>query len=246
MPKAIIFDIDGTLTVSKSLLSRDMGVLLAQLFEKAPVAIMSGGSYAQFQRQLLNSMPEEVNYANLYLFPTSSAQCYIWKDAKWQMLYENQFTQEEKTLVLNALSEALHETGLDQKPPRLWGDQIEDRGSQITWSALGQQAPVEEKEKWDHDRAKRLPLQSAILAKISGFSVGVNATSSIDITRKGITKAYGVRQFSKIIDTPISDMVYIGDALFHGGNDEIVKETGIPTKQADGPSDTASIIKTFL
>jgi len=245
-PKAIIFDLDDTLTESKAPLHPDMGALIAQLLLKMPVAVMSGGAYAQFEKQLLGGMPQFANYHNLYLFPTSASQCYTWKDGGWRYLYNHPFTPEERTHILSALEESLHETGLDVPPKQLWGEQIEDRGSQITWSALGQKAPIEEKRMWDPDRVKRAPLQDALLKRLSGFSVRVNATSSIDITREGMTKAYGVRQFSDLLHIPIGEMLYVGDALFPGGNDEIVKTTDIPTKQVFGPVDTAKVIQEVL
>lgn len=246
MTNALIFDLDGTLAESKAPLTPEMGALLARLLQKMPVAIMSGGSYAQFQKQLLDGMPANANFKNLYLFPTSAAQCYTFKDGEWQFLYNNPFTAEEKARVLQALADSLRETGLDKPPPQLWGEQIEDRGTQFTWSALGQQAPIGEKQIWDPDRKKRAPLQAALLARLSDFSVRVNATNSIDITRAGMTKAYGVRKLSEILVMPISEMLYVGDALFPGGNDEIVKETGIATQQVSGPAEAAAIIETFL
>lgn len=246
MIKAVIFDIDGTLTISKSVLEPKTGILLAELMTHIPIAIMSGGSYAQFQKQLLSGIPENAHFENLYLFPTSAAQCYKWENGTWQFLYNNPFTEEEREHILIALHEALRETGLDQPPPRLWGEQIEDRGAQITWSALGQQAPIEMKEIWDPDREKRKRLQTALMARIDGFSIRINATSSVDITRQGMTKAYGIRQFSHITTIPITDMLYVGDALFPGGNDEIVKETGIATQQVDNPTETIAIIENII
>ncbi len=245
-PKVIIFDLDGTLTESKSPLTSEMGATLARLLATMPVAIMSGGSYAQFQKQFFSGMPADANFKNLYLFPTSAAQCYVWKDGGWQFQYNNALSPEEKTQILQALAKSLKETGLDAPPPQLWGEQTEDRGSQITWSALGQQAPIEIKTAWDPDRKKREPLQAALLKRLPNFSVRVNATSSIDITRSGITKAYGIRQLSLILSVPISDMLYVGDALFPGGNDEIVKETGVPTHQVSGPAETAAVIEKIL
>jgi phosphomannomutase len=244
-PRAIIFDLDGTLTESKSALTPQMGAVLARLVAKMPVAVMSGGSYAQFEKQLLGGMPADADFHNLYLFPTSASQCYTWKDGTWKLLYNNPFTSEEKELIMRVLTEALRETGLD-KQPQLWGEQIEDRGSQITWSALGQQAPVAEKSAWDPDRKKRAPLQAALIARLPGFSIRVNAHSSVDITREGMTKAYGVQRFSEILSMPVSDMLYIGDALFPGGNDEIVKESGVPTRQISGPAETAAVIEEML
>lgn len=246
MTKALIFDLDGTLTESKSALTPEMGALLARLLARMPVAIMSGGSYAQFQKQLLEGMPADANFENLYLFPTSAAQCYEWKDGIWHFVYNNPFTPEEKSQILQALAESLHETGLDVPPSQLWGEQTEDRGTQITWSALGQQAPIKEKKAWDPDRSKRAPLQAALIERLPGFSIRANATNSIDITREGMTKAYGVHQFSNLLQIPISAMLYVGDGLFPGGNDEIVEETGIETKKVRGPSDTAKLIEKTL
>ncbi len=244
--QAIVFDLDGTLTESKSLITSEMAHLIVRLLKNMPVAIISGGSYTQFQKQLLSGMPPSTNFTNLYLFPTSAAQCYVWKDGQWIFLYNHSFTYNERDKVMHALTDALHETGFDRLPPKLWGKQIEDRGAQITWSALGQLAPIEEKKAWDTDRTKRLPLQKALLKRLPGFAVRVNATNSIDITLVGMSKSYGVRQFSEIVHRAISDMFYVGDALFPGGNDEIVKETGIITKQVTGPTETAHLIERLI
>lgn len=245
-PSTIVFDLDGTLTESKASLTREMGSALAKLMARMPVAVMSGGNYSQFQKQLLTGMPADANFRNLYLFPTSAAQCYGWQAGEWQRIYNHPFTPKEKSRILAVLAEALHETGLDVPPPRLWGEQMEDREAQITWSALGQEAPVEEKKRWDPSRAKRLPAQVILIERLPGFSVRVNAATSIDITRAGMTKAYGVQKFSEIVGLPISSMLYVGDALFPGGNDAIVKETGIPTTQVEGPEETAEIISEIL
>lgn len=246
MTKAVIFDLDGTLAESKSPLAPEMGALLARLLSALPVAIMSGGSYAQFQKQLLSGMPADANFANLYLFPVSAARCYTWRGGAWQLVYDNPFTPEERVRVLAALNESLRETGLDRPPAQLWGEQTEDRGAQITWSALGQEAPAEAKKAWDPDRAKRTPLQAALLRRLPNFSVRVNAGSSIDITHAGITKAYGVRKLSELLALPLADMLYVGDALFPGGNDEIVKETGIRARQVSGPAEATAVIEELL
>ena len=246
MIKAMIFDLDGTLTESKAALTPAMGEVLARLIRHMPVAIMSGGSYTQFQKQLLGGMPPDADFKDLYLFPTSAAQCYTFENGAWQILYTNPFTKEERMKILRALAQALHETGLDVPPPQFWGEQIEDRGSQITWSALGQQAPSEAKKVWDPDRKKRTPVQEILVRQLPGFSVRVNAMSSIDITREGMTKAYGVHQFSEILGLSIEEMLYVGDALFPGGNDEIVKETGIETQQVSGPEETKEVIGKVL
>ena len=223
-----------------------MGVLLAKLCDRMPVAIMSGGSYAQFETQFLPALPDTMNRANLYLFPVSAGMCFQWKDGTWTRVYDHSFSDHERSAILHALEDAMEETGFATPPEQVWGERIEDRGAQITFSALGQLAPYEEKRKWDPDRSKRRPLQEALLRRLPDFSVRVNASTTIDITKQGVTKAFGVREWSNLIEVPIRDMLYVGDGLFPGGNDEVVKETGINTRQVIGPAETKHVIESFI
>ncbi len=246
LPKVLIFDLDSTLTESKQPESPVMGELVARLLQKIPIAVMSGGNFVQFQNQLLPSLPHNSNLEHLYLFPTSASRCLIFKNEKWENLYDNSFSEEDKTKILEAFSAAMNETGFDNLPTEVWGERIEDRGSQITFSALGQLAPIEIKKEWDPNREKRKPLYESLVQKLPDFFVAMNATTSIDITKKGMTKAYGINQLSKILNIPVQDMIYVGDSLAPGGNDAVVLETGIPTIKTTDPTQTMEIIKSFL
>lgn len=245
-PAATIFDLDGTLASSKSPITGVMGGHIAQLLERMPVAIMSGGAYHQFEAQLLPGLPADARLERLTLFPTSSAQAFRYKEGAWVPLYDHAFTDQEREEVLAALTAALKETGLDTPPTTVWGERVEDRGAQITFSGLGQKAPIEEKEAWDPDLSIRRPLAEALHRRLPNLSIRMNATTSIDITREGMTKAYGVRQYSEKTGIPISSMLYVGDALFDGGNDAIVKETGIPTRSVAGPDETLNVIEELI
>ncbi|MBI2004807.1 HAD-IIB family hydrolase [Patescibacteria group bacterium] len=247
-PKLVVFDLDGTLVESKQPMSAQMGELVGELLQMMPVAVMSGAAFHQFERQFLPALPEQARFERLYLFPTNAAVCYIHKDGGWQTAYDHSLTIIEKSRILQALKEARAETGLAVVPeynPK-WGEQEEDRGTQITFSALGQRAPVGEKKRWDPTKEKRLPLYKALVRRLPDFSVGLNATTSIDITRKGISKAYGVRRLIEMTDISVSEMLYIGDALKEGGNDAVVKETGIRTQEVFGPEEAAIIIQDLL
>ena len=147
---------------------------------------------------------------------------------------------------MQALKDALRQTGMDVPPAHVWGERIEDRGAQITFSALGQQAPVEEKQKWDPHQEKRHPLYDILVAALPECSVGINATTSIDITRKGINKAYGIRQLAGLSGISIPEMLYMGDALEEGGNDAVVIPTGVQTRRVSGPEETAEVIEEIL
>jgi phosphomannomutase len=149
---------------------------------------------------------------------------------------------------MQALKESLEETGLaeDHGRPAAWGERIEDRGAQITFSALGQHAPLEGKEKWDPQGEKRKPLRLALLKRLPDFEIRVNASTSIDITPKGVNKAYGIRQLVQLTDIAVAEMLYVGDALTEGGNDSVVIETGVRTHEVFGPDETVALIKDIL
>ena len=245
-PKLVAFDLDGTLAESKQRVSSDMGELLSQLLKKMPVAVMSGAGFPQFERQFFPAFPADADFTNLYLFPDNAAQCFVYREGSWKPQYDIAFTPAEREHVLKALDEALVETGMRDVPIRVWGKRIEDRGAEIVFSGLGQEAPPEEKRKWDPTREKRKPLYDALTKKLPEFAIGLNAMTSIDITRKGITKAYGIRRLAELSGVAIAEMLYVGDALDEGGNDAVVKETGVQTHAVFGPEETAGLINTFL
>lgn len=245
-PKLVAFDLDGTLAPSKERVSAEIGELLAKLTQKMPVAIISGAAFRQFETQVFPSLPSDAKLEHLYLFPTNAAQCYSYKNGAWIRRYDEAFTKEQREHIMQVLQSGLAKTGLGHPEERVWGEQIEDRGAQITFSALGQQAPVEEKQKWDPTHAKRMPLYNLLVEQLPDFSIGINAATSIDITQKGINKAYGIRQLAGISGISVSEMLYVGDALEAGGNDFVVVPTGVRTHEVFGPEETAKLIKQIL
>ena len=245
-PRLVAFDLDGTLAESKQRMSSDTGELLSQLLKKMPVAIMSGAGWPQFEKQFFPALPMESNLSNLYIFPDNAAQCFVYRGGGWKPQYDNAFTPAEREHVLKALDEALFETGMHDVPIRVWGQRIEDRGAEIVFSGLGQEAPTEEKRKWDPTREKRKPLYDALIKKLPEFAIGLNAMTSIDITRKGITKAYGIKRLSELAGIAIAQMLYVGDALEEGGNDAVVKETNLQTHQGFRPQETTGLITSLL
>ena len=130
-------------------------------------------------------------------------------------IYSEDFTASEKEKIVSSLRKAVGEAGY--KAEKTWGEAIEDRGSQITFSALGQQAPLEEKKKWDPDFAKRKKIKVSLDALIPEFSVRLGGATSIDVTKPGIDKAYGIRKLRDVLGISLKEMIFIGDALFPGG-----------------------------
>ena len=243
MKKLIVFDLDGTLAESKSSLDAEMAGLLHDLLEIVKVAVISGGDWPQFEKQLLSNLPHDERLANLSLLPTCGTKFYQYS-GDWKKLYEEDFTKDERAKILSSLKKALEAAGF--KFAKIWGEQIEDRGSQITFSALGQQAPLEDKNKWDPDYAKRKKIKAILDTLIPEFSVRIGGATSIDVTKSGIDKAYGIRKLRDLLGISLKDMIYIGDALFVGGNDYPAEEAGVDCIPVKGPDETKRVIQAII
>lgn len=246
MKKLVIFDLDDTLTESKQPLTDEMATLLVKLLAATKVAIASGGALPQFIKQVVDRLPRHTNLANLYIIPTSGAALYEFKDNGWSKVYEERLTEKEENIIEEAMREAAAETGIIDFSEPSYGERIEYRGDQVTMSALGQNAPVAEKKAWDPDHSKRRTLQTNIAARLPQFSVRMGGSTTIDVTKLDIDKAYGVRQLCKRLNLPESEVLYIGDELEAGGNDEAVYKTDVATCAVENPSDTARTIKALL
>jgi phosphomannomutase len=243
MKKLIVFDLDGTLAESKSPLDAEMAALLNKLLGFIKVAVISGGSWAQFQKQVLTHLVDDEHLKNLSLLPTCGTQFYKY-DNGWDRIYAEDFTAEQKEKIVSSMKKAIELSGL--KPEKVWGEVIEDRGSQITFSALGQEAPLSEKLKWDPDFTKRKKMKAILDTLIPEFSVRLGGSTSIDVTRPGIDKAYGIKKLRDILGIGIEEMIFIGDALFPGGNDYPAEQAGVVSIRVRDPDETKRIIETII
>ena len=244
MKRLVIFDLDGTLAESKAALDQEMAKLLIGLLAVAKVAVISGGAWPQFEKQLLPNLPKNDGLSNLSLLPTCGTKFYQRTGEDWKLLYSEDFNDDEKKAIIAGLNKALDKSGL--RPAKHWGDIIEDRGGQITLSALGQEASLDEKKGWDPDFAKRKKIKAILDPLIPGFSSQLGGSTSIDITRPGVDKAYGIRKLQDVLDIPIKQMIFIGDALFPGGNDYPATETGVDTVRVRDPQDSKSVVAAII
>lgn len=252
--RLIVFDLDGTLAESKSDLDTEMAELLKKLLEKKLVAVIGGGGYEQFQKQFLsqlNARKELLN--NIFLFPTTATTFYRYMNGGWREVYAEKLTSKEKKQIREAFKIALKEVG-QAKPPKIYGKQLEDRVTQMSFSALGQDVVkvlgkkgVELKKKWrDENQEFKLKLAQTVQKLLPKLEVKAAGYTTIDITRKGIDKEYGMRQIKKLLGIKFNEMLFIGDSLFPGGNDYAAIKTGVTCIGVNGPEDTKKIIKNLL
>lgn len=249
MKKLIAFDLDGTLAPSKSHFHERMVNMFDRLLEKFQVCVISGGKYELFQRQFLTQITTDADsLSRLHLMPTSGTRYYRFESGKWVQKYAEDFTTDQKKKITRALEEGLDESGY--KSDKTYGDTIEDRDSQITLSILGQEIVAELgadgvriKEEWDPDGAKKMKIRDIVAAKIPEFNVRAAGATSIDVTRPGIDKAYGMHKLIETTGLKKEDILFFGDKIIPGGNDYAVFEMGIECIAVRSWEDTAYAIE---
>jgi hypothetical protein len=242
LPRLVAFDLDDTLAPSKSALDPAMIDLLVELLGVTQVCIISGGQFGQFQTQIIDNLPEisPASLARLHLMPTCGTQYYRSDDQGWTQVYAENLSDDEKARALDAVEQTARGLGFWESDT--WGPILEDRGSQITFSALGQAAPVAAKVAWDPTGEKKNALREAVQARLPDLEVRSGGSTSVDITRQGIDKAYGMKRLAELAGVGLDDMLFVGDRLDENGNDYPVKVLGVECIAVTGWPDTAALL----
>jgi phosphomannomutase len=245
-PRLVAFDLDDTLAPSKTAIDPRMGDLLIALAERVEVAIISGGQLAQFRTQVVDRLPAASAdlLDHVHLLPTCGTQYYRLTPAGIETVYAHSLTDDEKSRALAAVEEEAKRLGLWAS--ETWGDILEDRGSQITFSALGQSAPLDAKKAWDPTGEKKNTLREAVAARIPDLEVRSGGSTSIDITHRGIDKAYGMNQLADATGIALDDMLFVGDRLDPDGNDYPVLAMGVECHAVEGWEDTAEYLDALI
>ncbi len=251
--KLIVFDLDDTLAESKIPMDQEMAGLVEELIANKKMAVIGGGKYELFKWQFLASLKTRSKILeNLFLFPTSGNAFYLYRSG-WKKVYAHNLSAAEKKQIRQAFEEVFKDISY-KHPKKVYGEILEDRITQMSFSPLGQDITtvlgrkgVQKKKEW---RAKydhvRLDIAKRLAKYLPNLEVRFGGITTIDITMKGRDKAYGVRQMEKYLKVKVKDMVYIGDAIFPGGNDYSVLKTGIDYIKVTGPEDTKKIIRKIL
>ena len=253
MRKVIAFDLDGTLAPSKSALPDAMGAQLSELLRHKQVMVISGGKFEQFVKQLLSGLKVTADkLENLHIMPTCGTRYYRYdkKKGDWNLVYAQDIPKKDKQKIIDALNKGFDDLGYREK--KTYGETIEDRHSQITFSVLGQdvvdelgEKGVELKEAWDPGDKKKQELRDYIAPLIPDYEVRVGGVTSIDVTMQGIDKAYGIGKLMDVLKVKKEDILFIGDRLYEGGNDYPVKAFGIDCIEIETWKETRAIVETI-
>jgi phosphomannomutase len=244
-PRLIAFDLDDTLAPSKSPLDPRMATIFAEMLGHVEVCVISGGQFAQFKMQVIDMLPDlpGETLARLHLMPTCGTQYFRYEDG-WNQIYAQNLSADEKSRALAAVETTARRLGYWES--ETWGPILEDRGSQITFSALGQAAPVAAKTAWDPSGEKKNTLREAVQALVPDLEVRSGGSTSVDITRLGIDKAYGMKKLAEHTGINLDEMLFVGDRLDPEGNDYPVKALGVPTFEVGRWEDTVEFIREWL
>lgn len=244
--RLVAFDLDDTLAPSKTKIDPRIGELLVELASRVEVAIISGGTLAQFRAQVIDNLPSapDATLARFHLLPTCGTQYYRLTPTAVVTVYSRSLTADQSARAFAALRSEAVRLGVWQEDT--WGEVLEDRGSQVTFSALGQSAPVEAKAAWDPDGLKKEQLRQAVAELLPDLEVRSGGSTSIDVTERGIDKAYGMTRLSEQTGIPLDDMLFVGDRLDPGGNDYPVLALGVPCQSVTSWHDTARFLERLI
>lgn len=197
-PKIIICDVDGTVTEGLQPITREMTDAIASVSQ--PFAFLSGTDEKELQR--IVGDPLDTRSKNYFLLGNSGIKVDL----------------PNKEKVIKVLERTVDVFHLPCESDD-W-DQVLDRGSQVTLSCIGRNAPKEEKAEWDPDQRKRKIIAHYIRCSIGDkYNIAIGGTTSIDITAKGMDKAAGIRAFLTKLNLRPHQVVYYGDAFHPEGND---------------------------
>ncbi|OYX42576.1 hypothetical protein B7Y94_03140 [Candidatus Saccharibacteria bacterium 32-49-12] len=248
MKKLLAFDSDDTIVVSKMPATERMAALLAAAMSKYDICIISGTGFESVIYPNTVSQIEKipgVDLSRLHIMPTCGTRYYRYQDGEWRLQYQEDLTQEQKDKIFAAIEKSAKELGMWVEDPA--GEIIEDRLSQITYSALGQQATPEDKYAWaEANKEKRKQLHAAVEKLIPEFEIRTAGTTSLDVTKPGVDKAYGMRKLMEATGFDKSDILFFGDKLEEGGNDFPVKNMGVDCISVERWEDTAYALEGII
>jgi hydroxymethylpyrimidine pyrophosphatase-like HAD family hydrolase len=241
--RLIVFALNGALAQGRAPIDTEMADLLGALNEIVKVAIISGADWKQFERRVLAMLTPGHPRHQLTLLPVCGTQLYRFSD-HWGRIYTRDFSEIEREKIVNALEKTVEMMSFELG--QIWGPLIEDRGSQLTYSGLGQLAPIPEKRKWDPDCKKRRRMKAFLDQFIPEYSVHLGGMTSIDVTKPGLDKGYGIRQLRDSLGVPIQEMLFIGNTSVPGGNDLAAVAAGIHTIGVKDPEQTKRVIDAII
>ena len=253
MKKVLAFDVDQTLNVAKMPIPDEIAELLVKCLDHYEICPISGQKYEQFLIQIVNRLedagatPEQLSH--LHLFVAQGTQYYRYNVSKkdWDRVYNYPLTDEQVAKITETIEKAAKELGYWEEDKLADGDEIiENRLSQVTFSALGQKAGTEAKYAWDPDHKKREAIVKRCKELAPEFEYEIGGTTSINAITPGMNKVFGMTHLMEELKVEKPEILYFGDMTQPGGNDYPVVQMGIDTITVRSHEDTAYALRGIL
>ena len=254
MKKVLSFDVDQTLNVAKTPIPDEIADLLIGCLKAGlKICPISGQKFDQFLIQIVDRLVErgatKEELANLHLFVAQGTQYYRFNAEKndWDQVYSFPLTDEQVAKITQAIETAAKELDFWEEDKLQPGDEIiENRLSQVTFSALGQKAGTKEKYAWDPDCKKREAIVKRAKELAPEFDYEIGGTTSINAITPGMNKVFGMTHLLEELKVTKEDVLYFGDMTQPGGNDYPVVQMGIDTITVRSHEDTAYALRGIL
>ncbi|MBQ6355203.1 HAD-IIB family hydrolase [Candidatus Saccharibacteria bacterium] len=251
MKKVLAFDIDQTLNIAKTPIPDEIADVLIKCLDHFAICPISGQKFDQFLIQIVNRLKErgvtDDQLKNLHLFVAQGTQYYRYDGKDWEQVYNYPLTDEQVAKITNAIETAARELNYWEEDKLKEGDEIiENRLSQVTFSALGQTAGTEEKYAWDPDCKKREKIVARAKELAPEFEYEIGGTTSINAFIPGMNKEFGMTHLLEELNVKKEDILYFGDMTQPGGNDYPVVKMGIDTITVRSHEDTCYALQGII
>ncbi len=246
--KVLSFDVDQTLNVAKTPIPPEVAAVLVKCLRHFEICPISGQKYEQFLIQIVDPLKAagatDQDLQHLHLFVAQGTQYYKYDGAAWQQVYDYPLQPEDVVKITTVLEESAKELGYWEIDQVAEGDEIiENRGSQVTFSALGQKAGIEVKYAWDPDMKKREAIVAKCREKLPDFLYEIGGTTSINVAAPGMNKEFGMKHLFEELKVTKDEVLYFGDMTQPGGNDYPVVQLGVETITVRSHEDTLYALK---
>lgn len=236
MIRHVFFDLDNTLTLSRTVVAPEHRQAFEDLCNAKDVIVVSGARAEQIRTQ--------IPYGSYYILAQHGNDA---TDPVGKSLWRDELSAPQIAEVLEFIEQLKKELGIAVNDEK---DLVENRGAQIGYSLIGHHTPREQKAVFDPDSSRRIailkshPKEVAHLKKI-GVDIEPGGSTSIDFFLAGKHKGYNVVKLITALSWVKDECVYVGDELAPGRNDESVIGV-IPTHAVANPDETFSYISKEL
>lgn len=202
----LFFDLDKTIAPSRQPIQPHMHELLSSL--EKDVVVVSG--------QLCEKIKWQSGELTAFYLGQNGNHAV---DPDGKELWHTPLTEAEREEIMTHIAKL--ESDLPEAPNPDYTP-IEDRGAQITFSPIGNTAPVELKQVYDPDASKRFAMLEKFPFESETIIAVIGGSTSIDYIPKERHKGTNVKKLIDRMGWNPNECVYYGDGLYSGGNDEFV------------------------